>query len=304
MRALHVDVGMDLPCLPGDHGVPRLVQVGLERRGRKPMMNDQTQLWDAPFFGLDAVSAFRDAGPDARERILARAGQTLVEEAFFIERAGIAFASKMALMAESIDERQLYGMFASDEASHFALVAPFVSDPSLDAYRGNGFLCLLDELIKDGTRPALQVLVQVVLEGWGLTHYRAMRDACRNVGLRSALSVILADEAAHHGSGVLLTQDAPLSPDDAAFVRDALERMLGFVRLGPQAVLGALERELGAFTRAERLKTLHELRAEQGAQERLSLLADLIGKSQAARSVLADLTGQGAFVSLSAEQLA
>ncbi len=304
MSVLTFDVGMDLESLPEEHGVRRLVASGLERRGRTvPRRSEAKVHWDASFFGLDRVEAFFSAAACAQQRILERCGRMLLEEAFFIERAGVAFASKMVLLSQSIDERQLYGLFTADEASHFALISAFVPEPHLEGFRENGFLLLLDELIAEGGRAELQLLIQVVLEGWGLSHYRALRDGCHTPALKDAFNTILSDEAAHHGSGVLLTQDAELSQASRAFVLHALERMLSFVRCGPQGVLSILQAELGGFDRAERLATLLRLSSERESEERLRRLESLMLKSPASRVLVPTLRERGAFTPLSPEEL-
>lgn len=304
MSVLTFDVGMDLGSLPAEHGVKRLVASGLERRGRTVLQASGTAVhWNASFFGLDRVEAFFSATPSAQCRILERCGRMLLEEAYFIERAGIAFASKMVLLSKSIDERQLYALFVADEASHFALISSFVPEPKLASSRENGFLVLLDELIAEGCRAQLQVLIQVVLEGWGLSHYRELRDGCHTAELKDAFSTILADEAAHHGSGVLLTQDAELSKDERAFVLHALERMLSFVRCGPQGILRVLQAELGSFDRAARLAVLAGLSSERESEERLRRLESLMLKSPASRDLVPILRARGALTPLSPEEL-
>ena len=45
----------------------------------------------------------------------------ILEEAYFIEKAGVGYMGKMILLAETTEERMLYGLFAAHDCSgrHF-----------------------------------------------------------------------------------------------------------------------------------------------------------------------------------------
>lgn len=268
-----VSVGFDLPPLAAGHRLHGVLaaSLGAEVRpaGGLP--------WSAAFFGLDRVAVWR-AAPDAvREAVRARCCAATLGEAVAIERAGLAFTARMVLLAETVDERLLYASFAGDEARHFAALRPWA--PAAPA--SGPFLDLLAEVIETAARADLVVLVQVVLEGWGLVHYRALAEASADPGLAAVLRGILKDEARHHGGGLVLAQ--PLGP---AGLR-ALAALLDLVRVGPVGVIADLEAELGPFDAAQRRRIAVELGAWTHARERLELLRGLLLRAGQAAAVAA-----------------
>ena len=80
------------------------------------------QQWKAEFFGLDQVTAFTTAAPATQRAVVTGCSRAILEEAYFIEKAGVGFAAKMTLLAQDMDERNLYALFAGEEAAHPAAV--------------------------------------------------------------------------------------------------------------------------------------------------------------------------------------
>ena len=297
MKSVPVRAGLDLPSLGEEHPVRRTVRAAIRR---KRGVDDTREVtgghahWRAGYYGLDRVRLFAAARSDQRRAILEACGRALLEEAYFIEKCGIGYAAKMVLLAESSCERQLYGIIAGDEAAHLAAIARFVT-PDESAAVHNPFLALLEELVEEGDRHSLQLIVQVVLEGWGLDHYRSLRDACGSYSLKVALSVILADEATHHGSGVAFTREAAMSASARDYATDVMVRFLAMVQVGPVSVAGAIERELGGLTAAQRSQVMSDLGGEQHAAVRLDKLRALMGKADGAHPVLERLEARGCF---------
>ena len=297
--SLPMATGMELPEVgAGDALVDLVAAVVRKRRGAShagaPPAAGTHAHWDAGFFGLDRVGVFAAAAPAAQDAVLERCGRGLLTEAFYIEKAGVAFAAKMILLAPTIDERKLYAMFAADEATHLHGIGAFVDAPE-DAPRSNPFLALLSELIEDGERDSLQMVIQIVLEGWGLAHYRSLRDGCQDESLRGLFTAILADEAAHHGSGVLLIGERRLGAASRERVLATMTRFLAMVQAGPQAVAGAVEAELGPLSTAARIRLFDELDAERHSAARLAQLRDLMCKTPGGAELAARLERSDCF---------
>jgi hypothetical protein len=300
-----VRAGLDLPHLPEGDRLRSVLASALasgEAAAAGASAAPRGPYWDANFFGLDRSSAFGRASEESRRAVLSAAGRGLLEEAYFIEKAGLAFTAKMCLLAESTEERMLYSLFSADEAEHFAAISRFVEgtpDPS-----GHPFLSLLSSVIENGDRDSLVFLIQIVLEGWGLTHYRAMSGACLDPALSAALQGVLKDEARHHGSGlVLIDAGGGLQASSREYVTSALVRFLSMVRAGPQGVVFAVESVLGGSTRRQRIKLLEELDTAAHAHQRLELLRGLMVRAGAG-DIVADLEGEGMFAPLPPEALA
>ncbi len=299
------DAGLRLPHLDAAHRLQPLVGAYARRRATVPDVALDAPLggvfWPASFFGLDRVAAFAAARPERQAAVLAECAQGLVGEAYAVEKMGLAYCARLGLLARSAEERMYYAHVGADEATHLGWVTPYLRDPSAAAC--GPFVALVAGAVEAGERNALVFLMQVVLEGWGLTHFRRLAEGCAAPALAARLRHILRDEAAHHGGGKVLFEAGAVGPGEAAFVRDYLRRFLGMVRAGPQAVVGALERGLGGLTRAERARAFVELDAERHAGERLALLRDLM-TGHGLDDLVAGLADGGAFAPLSAADCA
>lgn len=295
-RSVPVRAGLEMRSLDEAHPVRRTVHAALRRRRGvdDAGAREGHAHWGAGYYGLDRVRLFGGARAEERLAILEACGRALLEEAYFIEKCGIGYAAKMVLLAESSCERQLYGLIAGDEATHLASIARFV-EPGERAAADNPFLRLLEELIEEGDRASLQLIVQVVLEGWGLDHYRGLRDACGTPALRDALSMILADEASHHGSGVAFAREAEMSARSCEYATGVMVRFLAMVQVGPVGVAGAVERELGGLGAGQRSQLMSDLGGAQHAAVRLEKIRSLLGKAAGARAVLDRLDSLGCF---------
>jgi hypothetical protein len=217
----------------------------------------------------------------------------LLAEAYFIEKAGLGYCAKLVLLSETTEERMAFSLLAADEATHLELMGRFVDGPRLDP-GGDPFLGLLAELVETGDKQTLILLLQVVLEGWGLTHYRRLQRGAADRGLQAAFGAILRDEPLHHATGKALFQPEAMGRGERAFAVDAMARFLHMVRVGPQRVVAALEAGCGGLTRAQRVRVFEELRTEEGSSEKLGLLrALMVGTAPA--GFVETLDAQGAF---------
>ncbi|HEY9747602.1 MAG TPA: ferritin-like domain-containing protein, partial [Allocoleopsis sp.] len=81
--------------------------------------------WDATHFGLERVAIFQDASEEEQRAIAQIASQGLLAEAYFVEKAGMGYMAKMLLLAETLEERMLYSLFAAEEATHLAQIRSF-----------------------------------------------------------------------------------------------------------------------------------------------------------------------------------
>jgi hypothetical protein len=230
--------------------------------------------WDAHYFGLDQVQLFQEAHPEEQQAILQRASDGLMHEAYFIEKAGMGYMSRMALLAETTEERMLYTLFAADETAHFVQICPFLNgEPDAIA---NPFLQLLSEVAEVNDKALLLFVIQVILEGWGLTHYRFLSKGCLNPNLSQLFHGFLRDESRHHGTGVALFNQAHLSDASCTAIVEILVQFLRMVQVGPQGVLKAIAHVKGHLSRHQRLQIMTELHTETHSGTRLMLLRSLM----------------------------
>ena len=267
MTEIDVRALLDAPHWRDDAALQSILGSLLRRRPMELPESppDPAEIWPASSFGLDRVTEFIDASDERKRAILRRCAADRLAEALYVEKLGLAFCAKMTLLAETTEERMLYAMTASDEATHYYWISRFTEGEP----KPSPFLELIGSWIEREGRAALTLLVQVVLEGWGVQHYRLLGRDCRDPRLAAVLREIVTDEARHHGSGTRLF--AQHAPDDAE--RDeivhALAELLDMVRCGPQAIVAAL-------APVDRMRCLDELQAADDAQRKLDLLRDLI----------------------------
>lgn len=275
-----MSAGVDLPSL-GEHARLRAVLASASRAGPARVPRGGAA-WGAAFYGLDRVGRFTLASASARAAVLERAGRGLLAEIWYIEKLGVAFAARMALLARTTEERALYGLFAADEAQHLLAFAPWVPDPGPP----NAFVQRLGRLIEEGDRATLACVVQVVLEGWGLSWYRRLREACEDPALAEVFDGVLLDEARHFAAGVVVctggaAPDAGEPPFPGASlgpIVEVLADLFGMVSAGPVSVVEALEAGTGPLSDAERARAYAELDAPAHVRERMELLTGLLAR--------------------------
>ncbi|MBE9063696.1 ferritin-like domain-containing protein [cf. Phormidesmis sp. LEGE 11477] len=229
--------------------------------------------WNAAYFDLEPVSLFQESSRSQKAQILNILGQSLLAESYAIEKAGIGYMAKMTLLAETIEERMLYALFSADEATHLAQLMPYMESNSAEE---DSFLRLLSDFLQAADRSALIFVIQVVLEGWGLHHYRSLSKHCQHPALADVFKGFLQAEAKHHGTGVTLLNDLALSSQTRMSIVEALAGFLQIVRIGPQRVVAAIAQVKGDLSRSQRIRLLTELETERHSGQRLELLRSLI----------------------------
>jgi rubrerythrin len=265
---------------------------------------DSSAFWPADHFGLDNVSLFRDSSEEERRAILEACGGNLLAESYYIEKFGMYFAAKMSLLAESADERMLYSLFAADEAVHYNWVAAFAPASAVADHLNNLFVKFLDETLRGEDRLTLSYVVQVVLEGWGLYHYRALSSDCEDEELKKVFENILRDEARHHRSGVILFGGQNPSTSQMERIVEVLSRLFFMVQAGPQAVVSQIERVRGPLSKIERARVFEELSCERATEQKIDLLKSLIGSAAHADFITDRLYHNGSLRAFSARECA
>jgi hypothetical protein len=163
------------------------------------------------------------------------------------------------------------------------------------------FLCLLSEVVESVDKTVLLFVLQVVLEGWGLSHYRRLAKECRYPVLAELFSSFLQSESRHHATGTTLFNQITVSEFSQTTILDVLAQFLFMVQVGPQSVLTAVEQVKGHLTRSQKIQILEELDTETHSGTRLQILRSLMGGTSA-QSILQNLEERGAFEPLSAHQ--
>lgn len=285
--------------------VSQIVESHLKARGRdRPFAPASLEsLWSAEYFGLHRVRLFQQGNEEQQRQVLRNCARGLLNEAYFIEKSGAAYCAKMILLADTTEVRQVYSLIASDEASHLQWIRPFVLESDRDQ-PGGPLLRFLSDLVERCDRNTLPYLVQVILEGWGLHHYRSLAKSCLHPELRTVFHSIHQDEALHKHTGeVLFDPSQVTAAEQKTLVKDSLHAYTEMVRIGPQAVVSAVDEVFGGLSRGDKIAVFAELETEARSQEKLELLRELMSGPGRER-YLAELDESGAFTPYSPEACA
>jgi len=291
--------GLDLPHLDSDDRLQRILKAALPNQGDN-FSQQKLDYWDAEFFNLHRVQIFQQASLAEQSAILEMTNRSLLEESYFIEKAGVGYMAKMVFLAESVEERMLYGLFTADEATHLSQIIHFL--PEIESTNSNDpFLNLLAEVVESADKTVLLFVLQVVLEGWGLSHYRRLAKECKSSVLAELFSSFLQAESRHHGTGTTLFNQVSVSADSQATILDVLAQFLFMVQVGPQSVLAAIERVKGDLTRSQKIQILEELDTQNHSGTRLQILRSLM-RGASADAIVQALDERGAFAPLPADK--
>lgn len=261
----------------------------------------QNIYWDASSYDLNSSSFYNNVLNDEEQNnVLSVLSRARLEEAYHIEKCGIAFGAKMILASSSFEERKLYAHFTAEESEHLAMIESFLKDISV-AGLSNSFLDYLSNLIETAPKNVLTFIIQVVLEGWGLEHYGNLAKSCNSVDLKKTLNKIVQDEASHHGSGLLLFNEEDLSDDEFQLAISAFETFLNMVKIGPFSVYQTIH-EVNNDVKKDSLLFLSEIKAQEQTEVRLKLLKKLALKS-GAKKIVAECEKRELFNSLNPEEM-
>ncbi|MEC4816257.1 MAG: ferritin-like domain-containing protein [Scytonema sp. PMC 1069.18] len=289
--------GFDLPNLSQEDTLCRVLSSALNSRlGKQKEERENVLLfsyWDVNYFSLDRVKIFLHSTPEEQAEILHLCNCGLLEEAYFIEKAGVGYMAKMVALAETTEERMLYALFSADEATHLAQINRFLPYNKL-VETDNPFLRLLEDVVESQDKAVLLFVLQVVLEGWGLSHYRNLAKQCQNSNLSSVLSVFLQDESRHHGTGVKLFDRMTLAKSSQETIIQTLTLFLQMVQVGPQSVVAAIEKVKGYLSRSQKVQIFQELDTENHSGSRLLTLRSLM-RNPHAGVIVEELETRGAF---------
>ena len=237
-------------------------------------------IWDEDFFHLKNVSAWKALKSDDQQEILISLSQKILQEAYFIESAGMAYAGKMNLASKTKEEREFFCFVAEEEAKHLRMVESLANfNTSLENIPS--FALLIGEIIQEASKPCHLLLIQILLEGWGLNYYKALSKAALDETVSNAFKAILKDEIRHHSAGVILFQNHKkvMSAEETHEFLSYLERIAFMVKIGPYSVCEEIFRKTASPSKAQLKSFLMESQAVVVTAGKMELLVQLLSKS-------------------------
>jgi hypothetical protein len=292
-------VGFDLPHVSSEHRLQRILNAALPEHSKYTNPKN-INYWNADFFNLNQVKIFQESDINEQYQILEIANLSLLTESYFIEKAGVGYMAKMVLLAETLEERMLYGLFTADETTHLQQIMNFLPEKEL-TNTDDPFLNLLSEVVESEDKTVLLFVLQVILEGWGLSHYRRLAKHCQNPIFSEILHGFLQAESRHHATGTTLFNEISISPSSQKIIIEILSQFLFMVQVGPQSMLTAIEKVKGELTKVQKVQILEELETETHSGTRLKILQSLMNMTSA-NNILQRLAEKGAFTPLPAYQ--
>jgi hypothetical protein len=277
MKNMNVKNHVASPHTEENTDLMKILSGRLKRLGREKCHPnvEQTYYWPAEFFGLQQSTLFNAASKKKQLEILTYCSNHLLREAYFIEKLGITYCAKMVLLSDTTETAQAYSLIGADEATHLQWISPYVPQ-ALRTQPVGAFLVFLTQLVQHGDTSCLMYLLQVILEGWGLHHYKNLASYCNHIHLQNVFADIVRDEALHHKTGSILFQPEKLTMQQKNFILTHLADFLEMIRVGPQAVLSYVELVLGDLNKSEKIQLIDELAGPQSAAKKLKIVKQLM----------------------------
>lgn len=249
---------------------------------RNPMGKENVPIWDDEFFHLKEASAFKSLPADTKNKILVSLSQKILQEAYFIESAGMAYAAKMNIAAKTKEEREFFCFVAEEEAKHLRMVESLANfNTSLENIPS--FAMLIGEIIQEASKPSHLLLIQILLEGWGLNYYKSLQKSAKDENVANAFKAILKDEIRHHSAGVILfsahKNTVGLKAEEVTEFLGYLERISFMVKIGPYSACEETFTAKGKTCKEELRAFLEQTNSITVTAGKMELLAQLLSKS-------------------------
>jgi hypothetical protein len=261
--------------------------------------------WGPNFFGLDKVTIFQNATIIERATILQLCSRKLVEEAYAIEKVGLQYMAKMVLLSENTQEQMLYALYGADEVTHIAQISHFLPKLQINHDRiqqlEHSLLRFLIDVADTEDKAVILFVLQVVLEGWSLSHYRNLAIECREPNLSLTLQGFLPDKSRHHGTGVILFHQMSLTQPSQELIVKTLTQLLRLMQLRYQPIIAAIAQVKGYLSRSQKIRILEELDTESHNYTCLKFLRSLM-RNPNSGAILQQLEAKGAFQPLTVSE--
>lgn len=267
------------------------------------MGKENVPIWDEEFFNVKNSETWKSLSSAAKNSILVSLSQKILQEAYFIECAGMAYAGKMNLAAKNKEEREFYCFVGEEEAKHLRMVES-LANFSTSLENIPSFSLLIGEIIQEAQRTSHLLLIQILLEGWGLNYYKTLAKTAKDENVAQTFKNIVKDEIRHHSAGVILFANHKngMSDQEVDEFMGYFERISFMVKVGPYSVCEEVFRQFEDPTEEQLKKFLTEINAVVVTSGKMELLGQLIAKSLP-DAVLEKVKAKGYLTPMSLEEM-
>ncbi|MFY7991734.1 MAG: hypothetical protein ACOVP4_00450 [Bacteriovoracaceae bacterium] len=250
-------------------------------------------LWGKERYQLEKSSLFMGLDEEKQNKILAKMTQLNLSLSCYIEKSGHNYGAKMILLSDSIQEKSLYSMFVAEEAIHLKEFSHFVQfkiDPQI---HWHPMLNPLAKVIQQGEKNTCLYVIQVLLEGFGMSHYNSLKNDCEYRPLVNVFNRILKDEARHHGAGLIMAKESQLKKIER---EEIFEYTREFVKALQSAnwVIEVIEEFSSPISKQEKKKHYEETQYQSTIEKRLLMLKEMLLKADK-ENLVRDLEADGVF---------
>ncbi len=215
---------LNSPKIETNHKATKLLETALNHLTvSKAQENLPDYLWPETRFQLHQSRLWKNLNPDVKKNALSLLSQRNLASSWWIENSGRTYGAKMVILAQTHEEKSLHALFTAEEAIHMREFENFMNFSVNWELHSHPMLKPLELVIKQGDRETLLLIVQVLLEGFGLFHYQSLSEDCLSMELKSTYQRILKDEARHHGTGIVFAQE--MNPN-----KESIDHMFEFSR--------------------------------------------------------------------------
>lgn len=239
-------------------------------------------LWDERFFQLENSNSWKSLNSEKKISVLKSMTESILREAYFIETAGMSYAAKMNMTSLTKEERQFFCFVGEEEAKHLRLV-----ESLFDFDKSNSkipsFSLLIGDIIQDATRVSHLLLIQILLEGWGLNYYKTLAKETLSEKVSLAFKSILKDEIRHHSAGIILftkdKEDLLRESKNKQELVNYIEKICNMIQIGPFTLVSEMFKFLHRPTRDDLIQFLQQTDAVKTTTKKLQLIDDLVSKA-------------------------
>lgn len=285
-----------------------LLELTAKVHGEKKETSQKNEkfLWDERFFQLEKSHLWRSLDSEKQTSVLKSMTESILREAYFIETAGMSYAAKMNMTSLTKEERQFFCFVAEEEAKHLRLVESLFDFDKSNS-RIPSFSLLIGDIIQDATRVSHLLLIQILLEGWGLNYYKLLAKETLSEKVSLAFKSILKDEIRHHSAGVILfTKDKEQLLRESKNKQELLnyiEQICKMIQIGPFTLVSEMFKFLPRPTRDDLIQFLQETDAVKTTTQKLQLIDDLVSKALSSE-IMIEMREKKIFTPLQVESMA